>query len=268
MNKYLIILFISLNQIIYAQKIASNQQFIHSLGTTEYSDSPLWHYSNYTSELNSLQHWSCGINYSNPYFLKELQMQSLVFALPFRSNVFALSFEHFGSAKWRETQWAISYAKSLGDYISIGLKVDYYSIFQTEFYGNWHQWLLELSLSAKITDKLNIASSLYNVSFQKFSEHFSLPVIYKLSASYKIEPNLILSLQLQKDLDFPIYYTAMADFKLTRNIFIKTGIGIHPHKAFLGISYRLKNISCQILFSYQQNLGLQPYSHFDYAFKK
>ena len=272
MNKILIIFFCVI--VSFSSLIAGNDNNpiggrSAAMGNASVAFSDIWAIHNNQAGLANLKSISAGFYYENRYSLKELSMKSGAFILPTKSGVFGLSMNYFGYKNYNEQKIGLAYAKSFGERFSAGLQMDYLSTHIGEEYGNKRTFTFELGVIAELTENLCLGAHIFNPARVKLNDYNNerIPTIAKLGLSYKFSEKLLLSIETEKDINFEPEFKGGIEYKIIKEIYIRTGISTNPVLNTFGFGIEIKRLKIDFASSLHPVLGYSPQISMVYKLK-
>ncbi|MCH2046410.1 MAG: hypothetical protein MK212_20010 [Saprospiraceae bacterium] len=184
-------------------------------------------------------------------------------------GTFGLTVNYFGFDAYSEQKIGISYARKLFKNLSLGVQLDYLGTRIPE-YGSANSLTFELGLLAKVNDELSIGVHAYspvrvpvhlgaNGNFDKISP------IFKIGAAYTPSKHVILSGEIEKNLDHPFNGKLGIEYRPIDVFAIRAGVSTSPFLASFGFGLRLKSLDIDLASSYHQMLGFTPSLSVSYA---
>ncbi len=271
MKKNTIIFFCLITQI--STLIAGNDNPIGGrsagMGNASVTFSDVWSIHNNQAGLAGLKNISVGFYYENRYSLKELSLKSAAFILPTNSGVFGLSMNYFGYENYNEKKIGLAYAKSFGEKFSAGLQLDYLSTHIGEEYGNRNTFTFELGIIAELTENLFLGAHVYNPLRAKLSDYNDerIPTIAKLGLSYIYSEKLLVSIETEKDINFSPVFKGGIEYKIIKEIYVRTGISTNPVLNTFGFGVKIKSLKIDFASSLHPVLGYSPQISMMYKIK-
>jgi len=232
--------------------------------------SDVWSQYSNQAGLAYVENISVGLSYQNAFFVKELATNSVAFALPTKTGTFGLNYYYFGYTKYNENKIALAYAKSLGKKISVGIQLDYFVTHIEGEYGTSGVPAGEIGILTNPIKNLYIGAHVFNI----WNAHISsadetyLPIIFKLGASYILYDKALLSVEFEKDMDYPLLVKAGVEFEVIKNIFFRAGVSAKPTLFSFGLGYAFKSFKLDIAFSKHEVLDYSPSISLRYFFNK
>ncbi len=274
MIKIFLLSFILL-QFVFLYSMAGNEHFPigarqAGMGSSGVAFPDLWSVTHNQAGLALLAKPTFGLFYENKFSIKELGLKAGAFAYPTSSGVFAIDLMQFGYSKYNESRVGLAFAKSLGKYFSMGIKLNYINTFFAEEYGNKGTAIAEIGFLAQPAKHLYIGGHVYNISRSKIANYNDerVPTIITFGMSYEFSEKVLCTIEAEKDIEYkPIYKVGM-EYKFIENLFIRAGVTTNPNQMSLGIGYVFKRLKADISFSSHQVLGISPHFGISYDFEK
>ena len=211
-----------------------------------------------------------GFYFQNKYLLPELNDAHLCVVLKKdKVGSFSSSISHSGYKAFNETIISLAYARKFGPKVSTGLKFNYHQL-KIQENGSKALCSIQLSLLYKIMDQLDFGLVLNNPIKQKLnaSDKESLSSSLVIGLAYHPSEKMLLALQLQKDLKYPLYLSLGVEYQIHKILFARFGVAINPMLLSGGLGLRLKSFDLDLSSSWDLNLGFSPQLSIQYAFGK
>jgi len=222
--------------------------------------SDVWSQYSNQAGLAHVENMAIGLSYQNAFFVKELATNSIAFALPTKSGTFGLNYYYFGYSKYNENKIALAYAKSLGKKISVGIQLDYFITHIEGEFGTTGLPAGEIGILTNPIENLYIGAHVFNIwnTHINSNDETYLPIIFKLGASYKLYEKALLSVEFEKDIDYPVVVKAGVEFEVIDNLFFRAGISAKPVLFSFGLGYAFKSFKLDIAFTKHEVLDYSP----------
>jgi len=222
--------------------------------------SDVWSQYSNQAGLSNVKNMSIGLSYQNAFFVKELSTNSVAFALPTKSGTFGLNYYYFGYSKYNENKIALAYGKSLGKKISVGIQLDYFITHIEGEFGTIGIPAGEIGILSNPIENLYIGVHVFNIwnAHINSNDETYLPVIFKLGASYKLYDKALLSVEFEKDIDYPVVVKTGIEFEVIDNLFFRAGVSAKPVLFSFGLGYAFKSFKLDIAFTKHEVLDYSP----------
>lgn len=200
-------------------------------------------------------------------FLKSpINNVSVAVAYPSGFGTFALTLNNYGIEGYKEQKIGLAYARKLFDQLSIAAQFDYLNT-SIPIYGSRGVFTFEVGLQAKLLDELSFGFHLYSPAQVELLEETTLPTIYTAGLAYTPSKKAYLTLEIEKDIDYPVRFKAGLEYRFVENFFFRTGIATQPTLVSMGVGLLLENgLLLDIATSYHQVLGISPSVGIGYEF--
>ena len=208
--------------------------------------------------------------FKNAYFIKELGTNVLAFAIPSKSGVFGVNYSYFGYSKFNQNKFSLAYGKKLGKRISAGIQLNYlYTHIEGE-YGSQGLASGEIGLLTEPLDDFFIGAHLSNFWRAKYTgiDEIYLPMLFKIGASYILYKTVLLSAEVEKDLELPLVFKSGLEYGLADKFFLRFGIATNPMIFSFGFGYDLKPFKVDLAFTKHPVLGYSPVVSLEYTINK
>lgn len=215
-------------------------------------------------------------SFENRFGLKEFNSYHLGLLSPFNfGGVGGLTFSRFGDKFYNETQIGLGYSHQIS-LISVGAKVNYFQVAVDDQIGITQgargRLLIELGGRANLSKKWSVGIYGYNFTQSKLrvldGGEDRIPVILKAGVGYQPYSKLFLSLETEKNLDYPATVRAGINYQIHQNFFVRTGISTKPFNSSFGIGFQPKNFSIDYALSNSSVLGWTNQISIRYALHK
>jgi len=179
-------------------------------------------------------------------------------AAPIGFGTFALTINSFGIENYQEQKIGLAYARQLLDGLSIGVQFDYLST-NIPQYGTAGVFTFEAGLQAQLLKDIQFGFHLYSPTQIQIVEEVILPTIYKAGLAYTPSEKVFLTVEVEKDIDYPVRFKAGVEYQFSDVFFFRTGFATQPTLASLGIGVLFdERLAIDIAASYHQILGISP----------
>ena len=210
-----------------------------------------------------LEGFAFNLSAQNKFALAELNHFNFAAALPTRSGVFALDIAYFGFEDYNEQKIGLAYARKLLTDLSISVQFDYLNTRISE-YGDKGVFSFELGLLSKLFKKLSFAAHAFSPVRISINDQEELPIIFKTGLAYQPSDKVVISTEVEKDLEFPLRFKMGIQYQLASPLHIRLGISTHPVQLSFGMGYRFQNMRIDASSSYHQVLGVSPAASISY----
>jgi hypothetical protein len=239
-----------------------------AMGSASVSVSDFWSVHNNQAGIAGFTNKAAGIYFENRFMMKELSRKVAAFVLPSRSGVFGVSYINFGSTLYNETKIGLAFARSFGSNFAAGIQLDYLNTHLSENYGNHAAFTFEAGIQARVNKNLAIGAHLFNPLNAKLSGETDerIPAIIRLGASYNFSEELLLTGELEKNIDFKTRIKSGIEYRVVKQAFVRAGITTNPSTYTFGFGLDLKKLKADFASTVHQVLGYSPQLSISYYF--
>ncbi len=228
-----------------------------------------WSVFNNPAGLTGMESSNIGVFYENRFGLKETGYGAMAFATPLGAGSLGLGITHFGYSLFQTSNLGLAYAQQLFGSFSMGVKINYLSILQSDYYDNLNAFTFDIGILSKPTDEFSIAFHVFNPLNLSYTTDINekLPVIYKLGFSYLFSSNLLIAIETGKATngEIPIFKAGL-EYIINEEFVLRTGFSTHPVEYSFGAGYIMSHFRFDIAYAYHQILGSIPKVSLNYAF--
>ena len=123
---------------------------------------------------------------------------------------------------------------------------------------------------AEITKQLRFGAHVFNLNQAKLDSETGerLPTVMKGGLSYRPTDELMINMEVEKDLDFDEIFRAGIEYQIVEKVFVRTGISTQPFLGAFGIGFHPKNLKFDYAFSNDSKLGSIHEISVAYSFKQ
>lgn len=237
-----------------------------SLANASATFNDVWAFHNNPGALADVDKFSAGVSYENRFLLKELQSQAIAVAIPLKVGVLSVGGNLYGYTQYRSYKAGVGYSMKLSEMLYAGVQLNYQGMRLADYYGSKNTLTAEAGIYAKFTDKWKLGVSVFNLGRARLSdfEDDRFSTIMRLGSSYDFSEKLMLSIEVEKDLDNPLRFKTGLEYQVINNFYLRGGIKSTPLELSFGLGYHLKQVHLNVGSAYHQVLGWAP--HFSIAF--
>ena len=240
------------------------------MGHASVTLSDVWSSHHNQAGLGWLTKVEAGVFAQNRFLVKEMNYMGFAYAHPVKSGAFALSFTNFGYTQYGESKLGLAYGMKFSERITGGVQINYHNTRIGNNYGSASVLSTEMGLQAKLTSKLELGLHLFNPTQAKLNDFNDerMPTIMRLGMAYTFSNKVFITLEAEKDVDFPANFKAGIEYKANDKIYLRGGIGASPTAATFGVGVYHKGLKFDLASSYHQVLGFIPEVSLTYVFEK
>jgi len=206
--------------------------------------------------LGVMAHRELTLFYCNPFGLRELTYGTGVGVLPTRMGVLALGFQSFGNRLYRESSFILSYGNLYGEDLCYGFNLRYMRL-EIQGYGSDAALGVDTGLLIRLSRRIKWGFFARNLNRPIIGEKKEdIPQTYSTGLSLKPTENVLLALDLYKDVRFPVEVRFGTELKVLGSLYLRTGVGSNPSRFSTGIGISIGYLQIDYAFHTHQDLGL------------
>lgn len=192
------------------------------------------------------------------FLLSEIRSVAAGAAFPTASGTFALSVDYFGFDAFNQQQIGLAYGRKLLDEVSIGARFLFLNT-RIPDYGQRGHLTFEVSVLAELLPELSLGAQIHNPLQLEVTENETLPTIFTLGLTWQPSDDVLISSELEKDIDFPARVKIGVQYRLIEAFSLRVGIGTNPTTPGFGLAYQFDSgLSLNIASSHHPYLGFTP----------
>lgn len=220
--------------------------------------------------ISGVEKLSLGAYVVRRFNLNELTSGSAGLVLPFLEGGHSLGVDinTFGFAAYRENKIGLTYATSLLEKVSIGVKLNYASLAISN-YGNQSSLYVDIGVNTQISPELSLGFSATNVNRAKLGQDPAteeLPTVVTAGLAYQPSDRVLLVVDVQKDVDHPFSVRGGIEYFLNDMIIARVGVSNEPLSWQTGLGLVKGAMQIDFAFGFTDRLGYSPHISLNYAF--
>ncbi len=198
------------------------------------------------------------VSAENRFLTNSINSFSAAAAYPTNSGTFGLTMNYFGFSAYNEQKIGLSYSRLLFEKLAIGAQFDYLNTSVTD-YGNKAVFSFEAGIYAQILKQVALGVHVFSPARIEVAAGEYLPTIMSFGLNYTPSKKLLLTAELEKDIDFPVVVKAGIEYNILDALHLRFGGATNPTLASLGVGYFIKNtLKIDAGVAFHQILGLTP----------
>lgn len=205
--------------------------------------------------LGSIEDHGVFAGYQNRYGVTEFQVIGGGAVYNNRIGNLGVGYYKFGDDLFSEQRIHLAIGNKI-QMISLGIGVDILQ-YHIESVGTKQAIAIEFGGVAEITPQLSFGAHIFNVAQAELDPELEepLPTVMKAGISYKPSDELILTIEVEKDLDFDEIIKAGIEYKIVEAVFLRTGISTQPFIAAFGVGFHPRKLKFDYSFLNDSELG-------------
>ena len=204
---------------------------------------------------------STGVNYESAFLMKSLGYTSAAVSYALKGGTFGLSFSNFGYELFNTKKITLAYGKRMGEKLAFGVGLNYIHIFQGQEYGSRGIFTFDLSMAAKLSEKIQMGAHVFNPIRAQIEDYYEekIPVLFNLGARYKLNENFSFMVDVMNDEVSQIRLVGSAEYRIMEMFHVRLGLQNDDNLLFnFGAGLKLGDLWIDFSSSMHQVLGYSP----------
>lgn len=218
--------------------------------------------------LGSVENHAAFVSYQNRYGVSQFQVvgAGAIYAAPFGNT--GLGFYKFGDDLYSEQRAHIAFGNKF-QMVSLGVGVDLLQ-YNISTIGTHRAFAIQFGGIAEINSQLRFGAHIFNLNQAEINNETGekAPTVMKAGISILPSNELILNVEVEKDLDFDEVVKAGIEYRIIDKVYVRTGISTEPFLGAFGVGFHPKNLKFDYAFSNDSRLGGIHEISVAYSFKK
>ncbi len=204
--------------------------------------------------------------YQNRYGISEFQVigAGIIYASDIGNA--GIGFFKFGDDLFSQQRLHLAIGNKFQQ-VSLGVGVDLLQ-YQVATVGTRQTIAIQFGGIAEIIPQLHFGAHIFNINQAKLVDKTreKVPTIMKAGISYRSDSELIINLEVEKDLEFNEVIKTGIEYQIVEGVFIRTGISTQPLLSAFGVGFHPKNL--QFDYSYLGNAKLGAVHEISFSFSQ
>lgn len=215
-----------------------------------------------------LENHSFIATYQNRYNIPEFQVVGTGIIYTSSIGNAGIGFYKFGDDLFHQQRIHLALGNQF-DRVSlgVGLGINQYHVSTV---GTQHVLVLQFGGIAEITPQLLFGAHVFNLNQAKIVEETDeqVPTVMKTGISYRPTKEVIINIEVEKDLDYDEVIRAGVEYQVVKKVFIRTGVSTNPSVNAFGVGFNPKNLAFDYAYRNDVNLGAIHELSFTYSISK
>lgn len=216
-----------------------------------------------------MKQMQAGLFLERRFLMSEMNLGTVGFVLPFQTRHYAgVDFGGFGFGGYTESHIGLSYAASVLEQLSLGVKLQYART-SIQNYGSGGALIIDAGINAQIMKGLSVGASVFNANQAKLDTEIGeqIPSTFAFGLAYQASDKVLLVADLEKQVNFPYSFRGGIEYAILPILKARIGASTQPVtlNAGLGLSLK-KGFDIDWANSYHEYLGYTPSLSLSYRF--
>ena len=210
---------------------------------------------NNVGALGAVEHHAVFAAYQNRYGIPEFQVIGGGALYSHQLGTFGIGYYKFGDDVFSEQKVHLAIGNQI-QMISLGLAIDVLQ-YRMESIGTRQALVVEFGGLAEITPQLSFGAHLFNVTQAELGDdqNVPLPTVMKAGLAYCPSQELMMTIEVEKDLDFDEVIRSGLEYKVVEDIYLRTGVSTRPFVGAFGLGFHPKRLKVNYAFQNDSDLG-------------
>ncbi len=237
-----------------------------SLGNASTTLNDEWSLFNNPGGMSDIQSTTANFAYSINPALPGADRLAAGITAPLKLGVLGSGVFRFGDELYSEQLLSLGYANKLG-LASLGMKINYVQ-YRAEGFGTNSAFSLNFGGIAELSPVFMIGAYITNINQPKISDDENLPAKLATGIQFKPDNNLLLLLELEKDLNYDPTIKGGVEYALYKKIDFRVGFNLNPNSVHGGIGYQTSRLVLGYGVQYSAATQFQFQFSTGYKFKR
>lgn len=194
-------------------------------------------------------------SYTKPFNLKEINMGTVTACYSSEKYAFGTGIYYFGNQLYYENQLAAGGQISLSPAIRVGGTLRYARL-SIQQYGDSGTLIGDLGALVHFSDHITWGIVVKNANSAHIGKSKEpLPHVLATGLAFHVIESLQLTLDIAKESRFPLDACSSLEYKLTRLLALRCGVGSHPARFTAGFGINISRIKIDYAFRTHNDLG-------------
>ena len=220
----------------------------------------VWSVHHNQAGLGSIRKITAGVYYESRFLMPELGLSAGAIAIPAGKGAFGLSFRTFGYQAYKENKIGLAYGRAFGDFLSIGMQVNFQSAVFSEFYGSASTFTAEIGAIYKPSKKVTLAAHLFNPNQSRIAEFDDerIPSVIRFGARYLFSDQVFVVAEVENALYQKPVLRGGLEYHPVDILYVRAGISGNPFNSNFGFGLQMKKFQLDFAGAFHQVLGFTP----------
>ena len=218
--------------------------------------------------LGRVENHAAFASYQNRYGISQFQVVGAGAVYASDIGTAGMGFYKFGDDIYSEQRVHFAFGNKIQMVsLALGLDILQYTISTV---GTSRALAIQFGGIAEISSQFRFGAHVFNLNQAKFDPETGekVPTVMKGGFSYRPTDELMLNIEVEKELDFDEVFKAGIEYRIVEKVFVRTGISTHPFSGAFGVGFHPENLKFDYGFSNESKPGSSHEISVAYSFKK
>jgi len=228
-----------------------------------------WSVENNLAGMATVKSFSAGLGYENRFMLPHTGTSSLGIVYPAKYGNLGLSLRYYGFSLFHQMKVGLTYARSFGRKLRMGVQLDYLQTGFGDIYGSHNNFTFAIGIQTDITENLTLGIYVFNPVPVKLADYANekIPAIYRFGVAYHFSENLLATAEVEKNTENqPFIIRGGVEYLFRKQFAFRIGFGSTDDIFSFGFGWHWKKLQFDIGTTMHQSLGFSPQASFILSF--
>lgn len=238
-----------------------------SMGNANTTITDEWSLFNNVGGISGLEKGAVFFGYNRFFDIEGFDKVALGVVQPIGVGSLGLSAVRFGDALYSEQMLSTAFGNKIG-FVRLGFRASYYQLRIDEF-GTSSAFLFDLGGIVELIPSVSFGAYISNFTASTLNniDQSKLPVTMQIGISYLPTEDIILNLDVHKDVDFDAEIRAGLEYRIIEKVFVRTGINSNPFRAYFGGGLKFGKFKLDYAVTSHQFLGMSHQASVTFAYQ-
>jgi hypothetical protein len=204
--------------------------------------------------LAKLETISVGFAYEVNGLMPGANRMAASFNLPMSFGVASIGAFRFGDDLYSEQILSTSFGNKFG-IASLGARANCIQ-YQAETYGTKSAVSFDFGGLVQLTEQISAGAYIINLTQSRITDDEYLPVKLVAGVGFKPTSQVLISTEIEKDIDFKPLFRAGIEYAIHKKVFVRTGLNLNPSKGFFGLGFISGHLKIDYALQLAFDLGI------------
>ncbi len=222
---------------------------------------------NNVGNLGSIENHGMVLGYQSRYHVAAFQVvgAGAIYVSPV--GIGGIGFFKFGDETFSQQRIHLAFGHKI-QLISLGFGLDVLQ-YRISTVGTQHALAIQFGGVVELSSKWRFGAHVFNLNQAQLDRETNepIPTVMKAGFSYLPTNELMLNVEIEKDLDFEELFKVGLEYQLIKHVFLRTGINSAPFLSAFGLGFHPKRLSIDYSYANHARLGSTHELSIGYVYK-
>jgi hypothetical protein len=221
--------------------------------------------------LSEIRKNTVAVGYENRFQMKELSSMTASGSITTNPVDIGIQLGRYGYSEYNETQAGVSVARQFVKEFTMGVGLNYYSVYLSPDGGSKGTVIAQIGLSSQVLEHFFVGFHAYNpfqTSIDVGATEMRIPSVFSLGGAYHFGESVIWVAQADKEVDNPVVWRTGFEYQVVKEFSVRLGgYGSNSFVPSFGASVNMYNICLDVNFERHPTLGFNSIAALSYRFE-